>query len=106
MKFFRRYFELGAWIIGLILLATMDPESNAHYSFCFFKFIGIKYCPGCGLGHSISYLFHGNLKESFNAHPLGLFAVAVILTRIYNLISLHIFSQLKKYNHGQRIQHG
>ena len=106
MKFFRRYFELAAWIIALVLMATMDPETNAHYSFCFFKFIGIQYCPGCGLGHSISYLFHGNLKESLEAHPLGVFAVAVILTRIYKLISLVIFSKFKKYNYGQRVQRG
>ncbi|MEO6894277.1 MAG: DUF2752 domain-containing protein [Ginsengibacter sp.] len=103
MKFIRRYFELAAWTIGLILMATMDPGTNAHYSFCFFKFLGINYCPGCGLGHSISYLFHGNLKESFEAHPLGIFALVVILGRIYKLSSLHIFSPLKKYNYGQRI---
>lgn len=103
MKLFRRYFELAAWISGLILMALMDPGTDAHYSLCFFKFIGINYCPGCGLGHSISYLFHGHFKESFNAHPLGLFAVVMILCRIYQLSSLHIFSPLKKYNYGQRI---
>ena len=102
MKVFRRYFELAAWIIGLGLMAIMDPATNSHYSFCLFKFIGIKYCPGCGLGHSISYLFHGNLKESFNAHPLGLFAVVMIVSRIYKLSSLHIFLKFKKYNYGQQ----
>lgn len=105
MKFFKKYFELIAWIFGLTLMATMDPSTNVHYSFCFFKLIGIKFCPGCGLGHSISFLFHGNFEASFNAHPLGLFAVLVIVARIYKLFSLHIFSQLKKYNYGQRVQH-
>ena len=103
MKSFRKYFELTAWIIALVLLAFMAPTTDAHYSFCFFKFIGIKYCPGCGLGHSISYLFHGNPKASFNAHPLGGFAVIIILARIYKLSSLHIFSRLKKYNYGQQL---
>ena len=97
MKSFRKYFELTAWVIALILLAFMPPTTDAHYSFCFFKFIGIKYCPGCGLGHSISYLFHGNPKASFNAHPLGWFAVIIILARIYKLSSLHLFPHLKKY---------
>jgi len=100
VKLFKRYFELTAWTSALVLLALMDPATNSHYSFCIFKFTGIKYCPGCGLGHSISFLFHGDLRGSFSAHPLGIFAVAVILFRIYKLSSLHIFSHSKKYNYG------
>lgn len=102
MKNFRKYLELTAWIGGLVSLAFMDPGTDVHYSFCFFKFIGIKFCPGCGLGHSISYLFHGNLSASFDAHPLGLFAVLVILARIYKLFSLPILAPFKKYNYGQQ----
>lgn len=102
----KRYFELAAWIGGLTLLAIMNPQANTHYSFCFFKFIGIDFCPGCGLGHSISYLFHGDFKESFHVHPFGIFAVLVILARIYKLLSFHIFLPLKKYHYGQRIQNG
>jgi len=103
MKSFRKYFELTAWVTAFTLLAFMPPTTDPHYSFCFFKFIGIKYCPGCGLGHSISYLFHGDLKACVNTHPLGLFAVIVILIRIYKLSSLHIFPHLKKYNYGQQL---
>lgn len=96
MKFeFRKNFELFFWIAALVSLACMNPSENTHYSFCFFKFIGIKFCPGCGLGHSISYLFHGDLKASFAAHPLGIFAVLMILFRIYKLISLQINYHLK-----------
>ncbi len=102
MKNFRKYFELTAWISGLVLLALMNPQTDTHYSFCLFKFIGVKYCPGCGLGHSISYLFHGNFKASFNAHPLGLFAVLVIMKRIYHLSFLHISPLFKKYNYEQQ----
>ena len=100
MKFLRKYFELTAWVSAILLLALMDPATNTHYSFCFFKFLGINFCPGCGLGHSISYLFHGDLKQSFNSHPLGFFAVAVIFYRIYQLISLHFISKIKSYNYG------
>ena len=102
MKNFRKYFEVTAWMAALVLLAFMNPRSDVHYSFCLFKFIGIKFCPGCGLGHSISYLFHGDLRASFQAHPLGWFAVIVILARIYQLSSLHIFPHFKKYNYGQQ----
>ncbi len=98
---FRRYFEVTFWITSLLLLALMDPGTGTHYSFCIFKFIGIKFCPGCGLGHSISYLFHGELTASLTAHPLGIFAVVVIAFRIYKLSILHIFSHFQNHLYGQ-----
>jgi len=98
---FRRYFELTFWITALLLLAFMEPGSSTHYSFCIFKFIGIKFCPGCGLGHSISYLFHGEWRASFAAHPLGIFALVVIALRIYKLLMLHIFSHFQNQLYGQ-----
>jgi hypothetical protein len=100
MKYFKKYFEITVWITALTLLALMNPSTDTHYSFCVFKFIGIHYCPGCGLGHSISYLFHGNLRASFVAHPLGAVAVVVIIARIHKLSCLHIFNHLKPYHHG------
>lgn len=98
--FFRKYFELSFWIIGLTLLAFMQPGTDPHYSFCIFRVLGFKYCPGCGLGHSISYLFHGNISASFEAHPLGIFAVVVILFRINKLFFLHVFSKPIKNNYA------
>jgi hypothetical protein len=64
----------------------MNPAGDTHYSLCFFKWAGISFCPGCGLGHSISWLFRGEIMASFKAHPLGIFAIAVLLHRIYILI--------------------
>ena len=87
-KLFRRYFELTFWTSALALLAMMPPGSDPHYSFCVFKMLGIHFCPGCGLGHSISYLFRGNIQASFSAHPLGIFAVIIIPSRIYQLLYL------------------
>jgi hypothetical protein len=46
-------------------------------------------------------LFHGDFRESFNAHPLGLFAVVIILHRIFKLSSILLLSKFKKYNYGQ-----
>jgi Protein of unknown function (DUF2752) len=97
---YRKYFELSFWIAALVLLAVMPTGTDPHYSFCIFKLMGFKFCPGCGLGHSISYLFHGNIQASFSAHPLGIFAVIIILCRIYNLIHLHVFSKTIKHNYG------
>jgi hypothetical protein len=93
---FNKYFELSFWIIALTSLALMQPDEDVHYSFCIFKLAGFTFCPGCGLGHSISYLFHGYIKTSFTTHPLGIFAVLLILLRIYTLLHILIFS--KKYN--------
>ncbi len=70
---------------GLLYLALTDPSASAHFSFCVFNRLGIEHCPGCGLGHSISYLFHGDFYTSFATHPLGIFAVLVLSLRIYSL---------------------
>lgn len=97
---FRKYFESTFWISSLVLLAVMPPGTDPHYSFCVFKMLGFHFCPGCGLGHSISYLFHGNIKASISAHPLGIFAVIIILFRIYSLLQLKIFSKNLNNNYG------
>ena len=93
MRTIFKYSELTFWVASLTLLALMPPGTDAHFSFCVFKLLGIDFCPGCGLGHSISYLFHGNLRASFSSHPLGLFAVIIILSRIYKLLQFHFFSK-------------
>lgn len=85
VSYFHRYFELAIWIVGLFLLATMSPE-NEHASLCPFNAMGLTFCPGCGLGHSISWLFHGKFNLSFQTHPLGWFAVIMLLSRIITLI--------------------
>ncbi len=93
MKILKKYFELLFWITSLILLAIMPPAIDAHYSLCIFKLIGINICPGCGIGHSISWFFHGNIQASLLSHPLGIFAVIVIQYRIYKLLLFHFFSK-------------
>jgi hypothetical protein len=101
---FQRYFEIAFWITALVLLALMNPGTDIHYSFCIFKLMGIHFCPGCGIGHSISFLFHGNINASLSAHPLGIFALAVITFRIYKLFSLHFLSTSKNNIYGIRQQ--
>lgn len=83
--YFRRYFEVSVWILALILLGSMSPV-NDHSSLCPLKSAGFSFCPGCGLGHSISWLFHGDIKASLQAHPLGVFATGVLIFRIVQLI--------------------
>ncbi|MDW7693991.1 DUF2752 domain-containing protein [Flammeovirgaceae bacterium SG7u.111] len=82
--FIKNNFELISWSVALCYLAFSNPDAP-HYTLCAFKLVGFDHCPGCGIGHAISYAFKGEIKASFASHPLGLFAVAVILSRIYIL---------------------
>ena len=78
--------EALLWIAGLLTLAVSRPDADRHYTVCPFRHVGLRRCPGCGLGRSISYLFRGRVRDSFQAHPLGVFALAVILGRIATLL--------------------
>ncbi len=78
------------WVAGLVYLAVTNPSANDHYNFCVVKRLGFRRCPGCGLGRSISYLFHGDLVKSYKAHPLGIFAVVVLTARIFSLIKINL----------------
>jgi hypothetical protein len=93
-------FEAIIWIAGFAILASINPYYHSHFSICPFKYFGFKYCPGCGLGRSISYLFHGNIKESLQTHILGIPAVIILSMRSFNLIkkSISNFQQTINYN--------
>jgi hypothetical protein len=88
---FTKYFELAFWTAGLVSLAITDPTNQSHFSLCPLKMLGLTWCPGCGLGHSISFLFHGDIKSSLYAHWLGIPALIVILYRIYVLGKMRLF---------------
>jgi hypothetical protein len=94
VRFFRLLklfsFEAAAWISGLLILFLISPGYESHFNLCLFKNIGLDFCPGCGMGRSISYLLHGDFSASFKSHPLGAIAVAVLSFRIYSLIKRQI----------------
>ena len=77
--------EAILWIAALIYLITINPLRGGHLDFCVFHLIGIENCPGCGLGRSMSFLFHGDLVNSIRMHPLGIIAVILIVHRIITL---------------------
>lgn len=91
----QRYGELAFWIIALILLGTLIPSQEHSFSLCFSGLIGIDNCPGCGLGRSISFLLQGKPAASFETHPLGIFALPIILHRIYILLRSNFIPTLK-----------
>lgn len=78
--------EALAWIAGLAALACTDPAADGLLSLCLFKALGVPYCPGCGLGHSVAYLFRGEVDLALAAHPAGPFAVLVLTARVVALM--------------------
>ncbi|HJP64112.1 MAG TPA: DUF2752 domain-containing protein [Mucilaginibacter sp.] len=87
---FSKYFELAIWIAALFALALTDPAGKVHFSLCPLKAMGITWCPGCGLGHAISWLFRGDIRNSWHAHWLGIPALGIILYRIYDLANQRV----------------
>jgi hypothetical protein len=79
--YFFFHFEWIALLSGLILVALLDPFSQAA-SICPIDRMGFDFCPGCGLGRSVAFAARGNLEASLQSHPLGLFAIVVIVARI------------------------
>ena len=88
--------ELIFWVFALVILFFM-PVDESHFSLCPLGAMGIETCPGCGIGHSIHYILHLDPGQAWVEHKLGIFAVAVILYRIFKLLRL----KSKPAIHGQ-----
>ena len=81
-----RNLEAIMWSIALLYLMFINPYELNHFSFCLFNLMGIDFCPGCGIGRSISMIYHGDILGSLKMHPLGIFALGVIFYRIVTLL--------------------
>lgn len=97
MRLLRSNFELLFWIAALTALAFSDP-AQTHYVLCPIKRLGFSWCPGCGIGHAISWLFHGDIRASFHAHWFGMPALGILLYRVYQLSIKRYRSQGKDSN--------
>lgn len=73
----------------------MNVDNNA-VSLCPLKALGIRWCPGCGIGHSIHYTLHLNFAAAWKAHILGIPATTVLT---YQIIKSLRFTN-KNYNNG------
>jgi len=77
--------ELLFWIGALILLGMAEPHGHDeahHFSLCPLAAMGVEWCPGCGLGRSVTQLFHGHIEESWKHHWFGIPALLIIGYRI------------------------
>ncbi len=86
--------EAVLWLAGIGALGLMQPEGKHLFSLCPWSWLGLSICPGCGLGHAISFLLHGQWQASWQAHPLGLPALVLLVWRSISLMRWH-FSRLR-----------
>ena len=87
--------EAVLWLGGLVYLLFVNPYQVQHFTLCPFHNVGITFCPGCGLGRSISFLYHGDIIQSFKTHPLGIIAFVIITNRIIELTKKMISNFIK-----------
>jgi len=98
MNVFKPHIEWLAFFIGLVLMASLNPYETGE-TFCLFERIGISFCPGKGLGHSIAFLFRGELTQAIHANMLGPLAVIILSFRIMSIWKeLYKNRTLHKYN--------
>jgi len=84
LKIIRANLELLTWVTILVVLFFSNP-ANHSYSLCLLDNLGFEHCPGCGLGRSCMHALNGSIVDSFNSHPLGIFAIFIIIFRIMTL---------------------
>lgn len=97
-KYFFFHFEWIVLLFGLLLMVFLDPMSQAQ-SICPVKRLNFEFCPGCGLGRSIAYLFKGELLTSIQTHPAGILAVLFIPARIVSIF--HRNHKIKNTNKNE-----
>ena len=76
--------ELIVWIGALMSLGLSDPADH-HYTLCPLANLGFSWCPGCGLGRSITAILHLDLLGSIHSHWFGIPAFIILVNRIWQL---------------------
>ena len=96
MKYFKSFpIELFFWTTALVLLATSNAHEH-HFTLCPLANLGYEgWCPGCGLGRSITQLLNGNIEASLAHHWFGIPALFIILLRVWALLRME-FKRFKK----------
>jgi hypothetical protein len=90
--------EALIWFGALCFFSLINPEiAGDRFYICPFKISGIQWCPGCGLGHSISFFLHANIIKSFEAHPCGITAVFILGHRICKLLRISLKFKILNY---------
>lgn len=92
------------WICAIVYLALLVNPYETHFTICPLSNLGFDYCPGCGLGNSISLLFSVNIEHSIETHLLGIPALIFLIFRIISIIKFN-FTIHHKLKIEERTQH-
>lgn len=88
-------FNLLIWPVALLMLYGLDASDAG--SWCVFRLLGFGACPGCGLGHAVHLVLHGQPAASLQHHWLGIPAT----TALFYLAFKPFFAYIKtKRQHG------
>lgn len=93
-------FEGIVWTCSLIFLAFINDPNQSHFTICPLANAGFEYCPGCGLGNSVSLILHGHIPDSLDVHLLGIPALIIILFRIIQLLRINYYIHFKILSKG------
>lgn len=89
-RFFQEFPREGyIWSAALLYLAIVLPNNDFDLTVCPFALTGLDWCPGCGLGHAIGAMLHGNLVKSLQFHVLGPLATFTLAGRII-FLGVHV----------------
>lgn len=96
--------ELILWCGAIFILALSYPNATRHITLCPIENLGFSWCPGCGLGRSISYLLHGELILSWEQHWFGIPALGILIYRIVQLLNKFLLNLIStnKFFYGKR----
>jgi hypothetical protein len=92
--------EAYIWLAGIILLTLTNPYIQ-EWTLCPLHNLGFEYCPGCGLGRSVSLILRGDFIASWQMHPLGGLALVVLITR--SIYLLFYYPKNRNYGKSNRI---
>lgn len=87
---FNRHFEWCILLIALITVALMNPYIDQGSSLCIFDWMGISFCPGDGLAHSIAFTARGDFHNALKANLLGPFTILIVGIRIITLLRANL----------------
>ncbi|MBA4407176.1 hypothetical protein C0389_07880 [bacterium] len=90
------------WLAGLTYLLFINPYQTQYFTLCPFHNLGITFCPGCGLGLSISFFYHGDFLNSIRTHPLGIIALILLTVRVVKLF----IKTINNYHKSREVIYG
>ena len=82
---------MAVWLGALVFLALTNPHAESCFTLCPFANLGFEWCPGCGIGHSMSHALHGNFLASWQSHFFGIPALLILAHRI-GIIAYRIYT--------------